>query len=58
MQELIAPTFTGMLTVIAARQRVFLNYVLRYSKENLYLCGKLMVNYESIQNYLRARRTA
>ena len=48
MQELIAPTFTVMLTVIAALQRVFLNCVLRYSNGNLYLCGKLMVNYESI----------
>ena len=47
-----------MLTVIAARQRAFLNYVLRYSKENVYLCGKIMVSYESIQNYLRARWAA
>lgn len=36
----------------------FLNYVLRYSNRNLYLCGKLMVNYESIQIHLRARWTA
>ena len=58
MQELTAPTFTVMLTVIAALQRVFLNYVLRYSNRNVYLCGKLMVNYESIQIHLRARWTA
>ena len=57
MQELIAPTFTVMLTAIAVRQS-FLNYVLRYSNENVYLCGKLMVNYESIQFHLRARWTA
>lgn len=58
MQELIAPTFTVMLTVIAALQRVFLNYVLRYSNRNLYLCGKLMVNYENIQIPIRARWAA
>lgn len=58
MQELTAPTFTVMLTALAARQRVFLNYVLHYSNRNLYLCGKLMVNYESIQIHLRARWTA
>lgn len=57
MQELTAPTFTVMLTAIAVRQS-FLNYVLRYSNENVYLCGKLMVNYESIQIHLRARWTA
>ena len=57
MQELIAPTFTVMLTAIAVRQS-FLNCVLRYSNENVYLCGKLMVNYESIQIHLRARWTA
>lgn len=57
MQELIAPTFTVMLTAIAVRQS-FLNYVLRYSNENVYLCGKHMVNYESIQIHLRARWTA
>ena len=56
MQELIAPTFTVMLTAIAALQRVFLNYVLRYSNRNLYLCGKLMVNYESIQIHFCAGR--
>lgn len=58
MQELTAPTFTVMLTVITALQRVFLNYVLRYSNENVYLCGKLMVNYDSIQIHLRARWAA
>lgn len=57
MQELTAPTFTVMLTAIAVRQS-FLNYVLRYSNRNVYLCGKLMVNYESIQIHLRARWTA
>ena len=57
MQELIAPTFTVMLTAIAVRQS-FLNYVLRYSSENVYLCGKLMVNYESIQIHFCARWTA
>ena len=57
MQELIALTFTVMLTAIAVRQ-IFLNCVLRYSNENLYLCGKLMVNYESIQIPIRARWTA
>lgn len=57
MQELTAPTFTVMLTAIAVRQS-FLNYVLRYSNRNVYLCGKFMVNYESIQIHLRARWTA
>ena len=38
--------------------KFFLNYVLRYSKENVYLCGKLMVNYESIQIHFCARWTA
>lgn len=57
MQELTAPTFTVMLTANAVRQS-FLNYVLRYSNRNVYLCGKHMVNYESIQIPIRARWTA
>ena len=45
-----------LLRLLSAK--VFLNYVLRYSNRNVYLCGKHMVNYESIQIHLRARWTA